>query len=120
MSYNGWANYETWNVKLWLDNNGDDEYMRELARENDSEYSLAGAIKDHVTEQNPLAGESSMFADMLNAALNEVRWDDIAKSYWEEVKEEDKDYECCLCGEETDGDLTDSDGDIICEECLAD
>jgi hypothetical protein len=20
MSYNGWSNYETWNVKLWMDN----------------------------------------------------------------------------------------------------
>lgn len=37
MSYNGWTNYETWNVMLWVD--GDEaiynvllEYARQLAR----------------------------------------------------------------------------------------
>ena len=28
-TYNGWANYETWNVALWL---GNDESMYNLAR----------------------------------------------------------------------------------------
>ena len=28
--YNGWKNYETWNVALWL---GNDESLYELARE---------------------------------------------------------------------------------------
>ena len=28
--YNGWKNYETWNVALWIDN---DEGLNELARE---------------------------------------------------------------------------------------
>lgn len=30
MSYNGWKNYETWNVALWIQN---DESLYELARE---------------------------------------------------------------------------------------
>ena len=25
-TYNGWTNYETWNVKLWLDNDGELDY----------------------------------------------------------------------------------------------
>lgn len=30
MAYNGWSNYETWNVKLWIDNEeGSYDYWRE-------------------------------------------------------------------------------------------
>ena len=32
--YNGWTNYETWNCKLWMDNNeGDQDYWKDQARE---------------------------------------------------------------------------------------
>jgi hypothetical protein len=32
--YQGYANYPTWNVKLWMDNDeGSQEYYTELARE---------------------------------------------------------------------------------------
>ena len=33
-TYNGWKNYETWNVVLWLDN---DEGLHSLVRHSDSE-----------------------------------------------------------------------------------
>ena len=29
-TFNGWANYETWNVALWINN---DEFLNELAQE---------------------------------------------------------------------------------------
>lgn len=42
-TYNGWPNYPTWNVALWMDNDESDyHYARELARtaigENSTEY----------------------------------------------------------------------------------
>ena len=36
MTYNGWTNYDTWNVALWFDNDGEGlaEYVAEFARDN--------------------------------------------------------------------------------------
>ncbi len=32
--YNGWKNYETWSVKLWIDNDqGSEQYWNEVAQE---------------------------------------------------------------------------------------
>jgi len=76
--YNGWRNYETWNVALWLDNDeGTYHYVRELAEEHDSPYELGYAIQTYVEEFAPDLG-ASMFADLLNAALSEVDYHAIA------------------------------------------
>jgi len=59
--YNGWANYETWNVALWMDN---DEISYELARssKNFSEYR-----KKQNLRAEPLTGDNvSLFDDNLN------------------------------------------------------
>ena len=61
MSYNGWTNYETWNVALWMDN---DEISYELARssKNFSEYRKAKNL-----QAEPLTGDHvSLFDDKLN------------------------------------------------------
>ncbi len=61
MSYNGWANYETWNVALWMDN---DETSYEFARssKNFSEYR-----KKQNLRAEPLTGDHvSLFDDKLN------------------------------------------------------
>ena len=67
MTYNGWANYETWNVALWMDN---DEISYELARssKNFSEYR-----KKQNLRAEPLTGDNvSLFDDNLNIKeLNE-------------------------------------------------
>jgi len=73
--YNGWTNYETWIVKLWLDNSGTGECPVE---------PTASAIKDYIQEFNPLAGDASMYADMLGAALSSVNWYEIAEAYIED------------------------------------
>ena len=61
MSYNGWTNYETWNVALWMDN---DEGSYQLARscKNFSEYRKAKNL-----QAEPLTGDHvSLFDDKLN------------------------------------------------------
>ncbi len=93
MSYNGWANYETWSVKLWIDNadEGFAEMVREMARDSRDIYSLSQSLKDMIDEINPLGDEAALFSDLLTAALSEVNWYEIAEAYFEEEHDDDDD-----------------------------
>jgi hypothetical protein len=101
--YNGWSNYETWNVALWLDNDqGTCELMNEWAQEcyNDASadntftqeeraaLNLSDRIKEMHEENTPTV--TGVYADLLNASLGEVNWHEIAERYIEDV---DKDVE---------------------------
>jgi len=90
MSYNGWSNYETWNVKLWLDNEqGISDEVRGMARRARSVGDLAESLKAMVNGAAPDLG-ASFFSDLLNAALGEVDWYEMAESYYEEEHEDDE------------------------------
>jgi len=85
--YNGWTNYETWLVSLWLGNEpGTYEDTRDMTREavrrygRECEYQLAKELKGYVGEMMPDLG-ASLAADLMGAALSEVDWQDIAESY---------------------------------------
>lgn len=109
MSYNGWKNYETWNIALWIDNDhGSYLQAREMAQEVFNEEdgtaearkesgtrTLASNLKDWIEEQNPLASDSSMWSDLVSAALSEVDWYEIAEHYLSDV-----DTGECDCDEE--------------------
>lgn len=101
MSYNGWKNYETWNVALWLDQ-ATQKQCSEMAqsaynnakadgtftRLERAKLDLANSLKAWIEESNPLADTNSMFSDMLNAALGEVDWYELAGNFLEDVEEE--------------------------------
>ena len=87
--YNGWTNYETWNVKLW-GADGMDEYWQERANNGLSARELANEMKDYYQENSPLADEASMYADLLGAALDNANWYEIAQSYIDEVETEEE------------------------------
>lgn len=101
--YNGWKNYETWNVALWLGNDqGTYSMLSEMAQEayddndggDDSAKSdLAKKIESFVDENNPLADQASMFSDLLGAALREVDYYEIAEHYMEDVEKKEEEEE---------------------------
>lgn len=103
MSYNGWKNYETWAVKLWLDNDeGTYNYMRTRAGEvleehtdegtvDDSGFRIAFAdfLKEYHDEQleEIMPENSGVFTDLLRGALSDVDWFEIADAYLSDAKE---------------------------------
>jgi hypothetical protein len=102
-NYNGWTNYETWNCKLWMDNDeGSYGYFRELtediAKREDKEdraEKLAKALENHFDEaaEEWMSDQASFFADILNAALGEVNWYEIAESLLDEHVDEEEEEE---------------------------
>ena len=98
MAYNGWTNYETWNVALWMDNDqGTYSLQQEWAESawddhkpdlEDAKRQLADCLKDFVEENNPLGSEASMYSDLLGAALSEVDWEEIAENWLDEIDKE--------------------------------
>jgi len=94
VSYNGWTNYETWAVALWIDNEeGSYLYSRELvaaAADAHPEYPTSGAadaLKEWQEEQRPDLG-ASVWADLLGAAFDDVDWHEIAENYLSERDDE--------------------------------
>lgn len=97
-THNGWRNYETWAVNLWLTNDaGSSEYWAEAAADQmrrarmfphnvftvseDARYQLADMLKDEITDLAPSL--EGVYADLLNAALSEVEWSEIANAWLE-------------------------------------
>jgi len=88
--YNGWKNYETWDVVLWIDNDqGLQEEVLDLGREVAEDAPFADNIKEIIEAMAPEL-EASMFSDLLNSALSEVDWYELAIAYHAQIKENDE------------------------------
>ena len=106
-TYDGWKNYETRTVALWIDNEPETyHYWREAAwrqRENAptckqvvaetwtaelaAVIKLADQLKKEIQGGSPVKG-ASVYADLLVAALGEVDWQEIAASLLDEIEHE--------------------------------
>jgi len=78
--YNGWTNYPTWAVHLWLTNEEPLYHQsRELVAEGE-DYEAAGRLKEFVTDYDPLGSTPSMFTDILGWAVEQVNWLEVARA----------------------------------------
>ena len=115
--YNGWHNFGTWVVALWLDNEESSQtFWRNRAQELVEHWAETPSANARMTgnepftteekavmalekelqadfkENNPLGDQANVWADLMNAALFEVNWHEVAEHYVNEVdiKEEEK------------------------------
>ena len=106
--YNGWSNYETWNFKLWLDNDQDvhnyiiNEIKKIKAIGYDAEtFEVANFLRSYIDDNMPnlnistrsqsvhgsMADKNGFYSDILNMALKDINTVEIAESYLEDLKE---------------------------------
>ncbi|MCE9530873.1 MAG: hypothetical protein K8T89_07085 [Planctomycetes bacterium] len=102
-AYQGWKNYETWAVHLYLTGDQDtDKFCIALTRravataatcvqvvkgnwtvDHARRHLLAESLKEFVDVRSPLADEASIYSDLLGCALYEVDWNEIADALLE-------------------------------------
>ena len=106
MTYNGYSNYETWAVQLWIDNNeSSSAYWRRLAEEvynhqaseqthfskvEDAACILTEKLRESYSDgmERVLSDANAMgtvWTDLLNASVCAVNFGEIAKNLMESV-----------------------------------
>ena len=97
--YQGWKNYETWAVNLWLQNDeGTYQYWlgsasdaweqaeadRTFSRMENAREALYMQLRNELLEAADEAVDSgTLWADLLGAALGDVEWLEIADAFLE-------------------------------------
>jgi hypothetical protein len=103
-THEGWTNFETWAVNLWINNDrGSYEHYRELAEialedtvesyegkldktaREEATGLLAQRVRGEVEAAAPELG-GTLYSDLLNAALSKVDWLEIAAAFFEDFE----------------------------------
>ena len=99
-TYNGWTNYETWCLNIWIDN---DQYLAErkaeLVREvtlhyDDKQvYELSLLLESMVEELKDNALEVGLLSDLLGGAIGKINFYELAEHYINDFNEDFKRYQ---------------------------
>jgi len=76
---NGYKNWETWNLILWLDSNENACYKARRAARRGPE-----AMRDMVECENQLNNSPSWYSDVIQLAISEVAWDEVISFFLDE------------------------------------
>ena len=104
--YQGWENYPTWAVHLWLTNDqGTESYWREVAShsvrlarhvsrkgwtlEETARMLLADRLKESL-DGGEITAEASLWSDLLSWSLERVNWQHVARALLEDLPELEK------------------------------
>jgi len=85
--YNGWHNWETWNLKLWLDN--DESVYNQvllLARTYSDTYEAGTRLREFVESIWFPELPAGPMADAAGMYLAEVSWYEIMEAYQKETE----------------------------------
>jgi len=106
--YNGWTNYETWNFKLWLDNEedlhnyiiGEIKKIKSLPNDVRITYEVSNFLRSYIDDNMPnlnvstrsqsihgsMSDKNGFYSDILNTALRDINTYEIAESYLEDLE----------------------------------
>jgi hypothetical protein len=80
--YQGWSNYSTWAVALWISNDqGLYDMVQEAAAESEDAYALGQYIESMFDEMAPEL--DGVYADLMRGAVSEVNWQEVAQDFLE-------------------------------------
>ena len=84
-TYNGWTNYETWLVNLWIQNNQSlHAQLHDMVVTVDTLFAAKEILEAWLDNEYDLTKEvlgPGLFADLLRGAVAEVNWYEIAKNW---------------------------------------
>jgi len=85
--YNGWSNYETWLINLWLTN--EEPYYYEMQRILSTYTSLqdqADALLEFMQLEHEEQKVTGVWSDIIGNTLWRANWHEIAENNREEVR----------------------------------